>query len=167
MVARAAAALLRLSLLQLLARAHAGATAEALLAEGRLRHGNGERGRFALSTGAWFISPEEKLRRTQNCSLARKEHCTYKLDLGLARCLSRFFAGSTVTELGAGVGRYAQFIGGYNDTAVKAYVRRSRAWIPTSSLSVRLLLTRSGPRRDRTACPTSRRRRRGASATAT
>ena len=128
----AAGALLRLYLFQqLLARAHAGATSEALLAEGRLRHDNGERGRFALSTGAWFISPEEKLRRTQNCSLSRKEHCTYKLDLGLARCLSSFFAGYTVTELGAGVGRYAQFIGAHNDahndTAVTAYVRRSRA----------------------------------------
>ena len=36
--------------------------------------------------------------------------CSYKLDRRFARCIGDLFRGSTVTELGAGIGRYKKSI---------------------------------------------------------
>lgn len=70
------------------------------------------RGKFALSTGAWYMN-DEYLRAhggngTRVCP--PKHHCGYKLDYKLVACLAAFFAGHTVTELGAGVGLYQQAV---------------------------------------------------------
>ena len=40
----------------------------------------------------------------------RCDDCSYMLDTALAGCLARFFQGRTLTELGAGIGRYAKAI---------------------------------------------------------
>lgn len=59
-------------------------------------------------TGTWALS--ETFIEKSRCSNATKGSsgidCAYKLDARLATCLAHFFRGLTVTELGAGVGRY-------------------------------------------------------------
>lgn len=72
-------------------------------------------GKVPLSTGAWYLTDEYVAKAISKCPEAtvREEGvqaCTYKLDVGLAACLSVFFTGATVTELGAGVGRYTRFL---------------------------------------------------------
>ena len=106
------------------------AVASDLLAEARRRHNNSEDsafGRLFVHTGAWWMSEGEWGRTTSNCSLPHKELCAYKLDEGLAGCLAHFFHNltnaSSVTELGAGVGRYSRYIESatLNHTRVAAY----------------------------------------------
>jgi hypothetical protein len=75
---------------------------EAIERQGRNATGNGK---FPLSTGAWFMTEQYVSKAKQKCS-----DCMYMLDASLADCLSRFFEGRTITELGAGVGRYAKHI---------------------------------------------------------
>ena len=59
-------------------------------------------------TGTWALS--ETFIEKSRCSNATKGSsgidCAYKLDVRLATCLAHFFRGLSVTELGAGVGRY-------------------------------------------------------------
>ena len=62
-------------------------------------------GKEFLPSGAWTVSDDYAKSAKQKC-----DDCIYKLDRGLALCLARFFGAATVTELGAGVGRYAKFI---------------------------------------------------------
>merc|ERR1719389_1469402 len=67
------------------------------------RTGNGK---FFLPTGAWFLTDEYVEKQTKNgCS-----DCTYRLDEKFAKCLAGLFRGGSVTELGAGVGRYKKAI---------------------------------------------------------
>jgi len=63
------------------------------------RTGNGK---FFLPTGAWFLTDDYVNKQTKNgCS-----DCTYRLDEKFSKCLAHLFSGGSVTELGAGVGRY-------------------------------------------------------------
>ena len=68
------------------------------------------RGKFALSTGAWYMNDEYVRAHGGNGTRVcpPKHHCGYKLDKKLVSCLAKLFAGHTVTELGAGVGLYQQ-----------------------------------------------------------
>ena len=79
------------------------AEANETIAAGRV--GNGK---FALSTGAWYIN--DKYLRDRGASSGRVcpegTTCGYKLDERLAQCLAERFAGGTVTELGGGTGHY-------------------------------------------------------------
>ena len=72
-------------------------------------------GKVPLSTGAWYLTNDYVAKAIANCPEATRrdegvQACTYKLDVGLAGCLTRFFSDATVTELGAGVGRYTRFL---------------------------------------------------------
>eukprot|EP00908_Phaeocystis_cordata_P018189 Transcript_29588.p1 GENE.Transcript_29588~~Transcript_29588.p1 ORF type:complete len:239 (-),score=22.43 Transcript_29588:171-887(-) len=68
------------------------------------------RGKYALSTGAWYMNDEYIHAHGGNGSRVcpPKHQCGYKLDHKLVPCLVALFAGHTVTELGAGVGLYQQ-----------------------------------------------------------
>jgi len=70
------------------------------------------RGKFALSTGAWYMNDEYVRAHDGNGTRVcpPKHHCGYKLDKKLVSCLAKLFAGRTVTELGAGVGLYQQAV---------------------------------------------------------
>ena len=74
-------------------------------------------------TGAWTLSEEYVARNRCNAtgtghrdtppgqdSDASGIDCTYKLDHRLAACMAHFFRGLSVTELGAGVGRYKRYV---------------------------------------------------------
>ena len=67
-------------------------------------------GRAELATGAWAMSDAYINRTaTKSCGEPVQAWCVYRLDTGLVKEMARFFGGSTsVTELGAGVGRYAR-----------------------------------------------------------
>lgn len=68
------------------------------------------RGKFALSTGAWYMNDEYVRVHGGNGTRVcpPKHHCGYTLDNKLVSCLAKLFAGHTVTELGAGVGLHQQ-----------------------------------------------------------
>ena len=134
-------------------------------------------GKVPLSTGAWYMTNEYVAKAVAKCpaSIVRDEGvqaCTYKLDMGLASCLSLFFTGATVTELGAGVGRYTRFLQASGRTSgVVAYdgmpdvENKSRGIVHWADLSEpRLLLAPGvdhGPTREpsRPACPRTHPRR--------
>ena len=88
-------------------------------------------GRAELATGAWAMSDAYINRTaTKNCGEPVQAWCVYRLDTGLVKEMARFFGGSTsVTELGAGVGRYAR--------ALTPSVRRYSAYdgMPAASSS--------------------------------
>ena len=67
-------------------------------------------GRAELATGAWAMSDAYINRTaTKSCGEPVQAWCVYRLDTGLVKEMARFFGGSaSVTELGAGVGRYAR-----------------------------------------------------------
>ena len=72
-----------------------------------------------------------------------RSQCSYKLDRKLARCLAAFFSGRSVTELGAGAGRYKAFVrAAGNVTAYVAYdglpnaAELSGGLVETADLSV-------------------------------
>lgn len=72
---------------------------------------SGPEGKTFSSTGAWALSSSYVRASIRRCDLRRdpgmlEVECSYKLDRRLAECLSHFFRGRSVTELGAGVGRY-------------------------------------------------------------
>ena len=67
-------------------------------------------GKSFTNTGAFSVTAEYTQARAAehpNCTFAEDPRlCIYRLDEGLARELAKFFGNSSVTELGAGVGRY-------------------------------------------------------------
>ena len=72
-------------------------------------------GKTFQSTGAWTISREYAA--SNKCQNGRTRdpdelevECAYKLDRRLASCLGHFFRGLSVSELGAGVGRYKRHV---------------------------------------------------------
>ena len=86
-------------------------------------------GKERLASGAWTIS-KDYIRNAGDCSDPSDPpslrwsagQCSYKLDRKLARCLATFFSGRSVTELGAGAGRYKAFVrAAGNATAYAAY----------------------------------------------
>ena len=69
-------------------------------------------GKSFRRTGAWVLSKEYMAKARCNQSGVPAIECAYKLDSRLATCLSQLFRGRSVTELGAGVGRYKRFLEG-------------------------------------------------------
>ena len=69
-------------------------------------------GKSFRRTGAWVLSKEYMAQARCNQSGIPAIECAYKLDERLATCLAQLFRGRSVTELGAGVGRYKRFIEG-------------------------------------------------------
>ena len=72
-------------------------------------------GKTFQSTGAWTISKEYVAKNRCNNGRIREPdelevECAYKLDKRLASCLGHFFRGLSVSELGAGVGRYKRHV---------------------------------------------------------
>ena len=71
-------------------------------------------GKTFRKSGAWTLSKEYvSQNRCSNKTRAPDElevECAYKLDRPLAGCLAHFFRGSSVSELGAGVGRYKRHV---------------------------------------------------------
>ena len=72
-------------------------------------------GKSFRSTGAWTLSHEymhqNRCKNDTSAFGATNEiECAYKLDARLASCLASFFRGLSVTELGAGVGRYKRVV---------------------------------------------------------
>ena len=88
---------------------HARLAAEA---NGTIAAGRVGNGKFALSTGAWYISDQYLLARGASSGRVCPEgsFCGYKLDERLAQCLAERFAGGSVTELGGGIGHYKRAI---------------------------------------------------------
>eukprot|EP00316_Scyphosphaera_apsteinii_P009449 CAMPEP_0119316306 /NCGR_PEP_ID=MMETSP1333-20130426/39384_1 /TAXON_ID=418940 /ORGANISM="Scyphosphaera apsteinii, Strain RCC1455" /LENGTH=235 /DNA_ID=CAMNT_0007321921 /DNA_START=116 /DNA_END=823 /DNA_ORIENTATION=+ len=72
----------------------------------RVRDNTTGNGKFFLSTGAWFLTDEY----VSSAAKRGCPECVYRLDERLSRCLARLFSGSSVTELGAGIGRYKHAI---------------------------------------------------------
>ena len=74
-------------------------------------------GKFPLSTGAWYMT-DKYAKQASGIELfangtrvcAAGASCGYKLDEKLVPCLGVHFGRGTVTELGAGVGRYQQAV---------------------------------------------------------
>ena len=92
---------------------------QSLLSEaaGRIRNGTIVNGKFALSTGAWYMTDEYVKARQADCKADKltgvaptPTECTYRLDVPLVRALAKLFiahlGNASVTELGAGIGRY-------------------------------------------------------------
>ena len=107
-------------------------------------------GKERLASGAWTIS-KDYIRNAGDCSDPSDPpslrwsagQCSYKLDRKLARCLATFFSGRSVTELGAGAGRYKAFVrAAGNVTAYAAYdglpnaAELSGGLVETADLSV-------------------------------
>ena len=69
-------------------------------------------GKSFRRSGAWVLSKEYMAQARCNQSGIPAIECAYKLDERLATCLAQLFRGRSVTELGAGVGRYKRFIEG-------------------------------------------------------
>ena len=69
-------------------------------------------GKSFRRTGAWVLSKEYMAQARCNQSGIPAIECAYKLDSRLATCLAQLFRGRSVTELGAGVGRYKRFVEG-------------------------------------------------------
>ena len=107
-------------------------------------------GKERLASGAWTIS-KDYIRNAGDCSDPSDPpslrwsagQCSYKLDRKLARCLAAFFSGRSVTELGAGAGRYKGFVrAAGNVTAYAAYdglpnaAELSGGLVETADLSV-------------------------------
>ena len=72
-------------------------------------------GKFPLSTGAWYMTDTYAKQASGITVLANGTRvcaagasCGYRLDEKLVPCLGAHFGRRTVTELGAGVGRYQQ-----------------------------------------------------------
>ena len=89
-------------------------------------------GRAELATGAWAMSDAYINRTaTKSCGEPVQAWCVYRLDTGLVKEMARFFGGSaSVTELGAGVGRYARALtasGGVR--RYSAYDGMPTAWV--------------------------------------
>ena len=74
-------------------------------------------GKFPLSTGAWYMT-DKYAKQASGIELfangtrvcAAGASCGYRLDEKLVPCLGVHFGRGTVTELGAGVGRYQQAV---------------------------------------------------------
>jgi len=83
-------------------------TRTAMLSEAASRvHSNRTgNGKFFLSTGAWFLTDEY----VGNAVKRGCPECVYRLDERFASCMARLFSGGSVTELGAGIGRYKKAI---------------------------------------------------------
>ena len=69
-------------------------------------------GKSFRRSGAWVLSKEYMAQARCNQSGVPAIECAYKLDSRLATCLAQLFHGRSVTELGAGVGRYKRFVEG-------------------------------------------------------
>ena len=81
------------------------------------RPSSADGGKSFRRTGAWALTRGyiESKAKAPGCNATSADSvldCSYKLDTRLAACLAAFFRGRSVTELGAGVGRYKRFIEG-------------------------------------------------------
>ena len=131
----------RLTVLSLLTACHCQAASSAKTSASGTNNG-----KFSLSTGAFSVTDEYTQRLAAehpNCTFAEDPRlCIYRLDESLARELAKFFGNQSVTELGAGVGRYARAIWALGSvTSYTAYdgmpdvEERSNHWVRHADLA--------------------------------